>query len=438
MSVWLWLGSSPPGYAPPVSRSWSPATKRTVVVALVLIGFLILYLGRSIFTPFVLALLLALVLSPAIDFFRSRLRFRHGAAVAVSYLLFVAVIVIVPVLLVPALVESAAAIDVVAIVDSATERAIETLESFRTVEIFGSELDLSSSIDPLLENLRREGQGFDFDLAAIFGEAWNITSAVFASVLGIFTTALLSLVMSVYLAGSVDRGARAWMYSLVPDAYNEEIRILGARIARVWTGYLRGQLTVAVVIGILTALTMFALGLPGALVVGVIGGFLNIVPTFGPIFASVIAAAVALAQGSYRFDVSNWVFALIVVGAYTVIQQLESSVITPRILGGAVAVSPLAILLGILVGFSAAGILGAIVAVPVVATGRELLMYVQAKLKDEAPFPDGVPPPRPTLRSRLENLRQRTDESSGETGDDDSGTGHPDGGTIEETGTAEG
>ena len=387
------------------------------MVALVLVGTFILYLGRSVFTPFILALLLALVLSPLIDFLRTRLRFRHGLAVAVAYLLFVAVIVVVPVLLVPALVRSAAALDVVGIVNSMTTWAIETLESYRTVQLFGSEFDLSSSIDPLLENLRRQGQGFDFDLAAIFGEAWSITSAVFASVVGVFTTALLSLVMSIYLAGSIDHSARSWMYSLVPDAYTEEVRILGARIARVWTGYLRGQLTVAVVIGILTSLIMFAIGLPGALVIGVIGGLLNIVPTFGPIFASVVAAAVALVQGSDRFDVSNWIFALIVVGAYTVIQQLESSVITPRILGGAVAVSPLAILLGILVGFSAAGILGAIVAVPVVATGRELLMYVQAKLKDEDPFPEGAPPSRPSWRSRFDTFWQKVDDTPEEAAD---------------------
>lgn len=392
-----------------VSRPWSAPTKRLVVVGVVLTGLFVLYLGRGLFTPLVLASLLALALSPIIDLFHVRLRVRHGLSVALVYVLFLAAVIVIPLLFVPALVRSAAALDVPAIVTSATDWAIDTLESLRTIEIFGNEMDLSSSIDPLLESLREGGQGFDFDLAAIVNQAWSITSAVFTSVLGVFTTTLLALVMSVYLSGSFDRGARSWMYSLVPEGYTEEARILGARIARVWTGYLRGQLTVAVVVGVVTGLIMFAIGLPGALVIGVIGGLLNIIPTFGPIFASAIAAVVALVQGSVRFEVSNVIFALIVVGAYVVIQQLESNLITPRILGGAVDVSPLAILLGILVGFGAAGILGSIVAVPVVATGRELLRYVIAKLKDEEPFPGGAPPPRRTWKSRLDSLRQRVD-----------------------------
>lgn len=390
-----------------MARPWSPATKRLAVVGVVLAALFVVYLGRSLFTPLVLALLLALALSPVVDFFRNRLKLRHGLAVALAYLLFIVVVVVVPLLFVPALVRSAADLDLAAIVTGITDWAIETLESFRTIEIFGNEMDLSSSIDPLLENLQRSGRGFDFDLATVFDEAWSITSAVFTSVVGLFTTGLLALVMSVYLSGSFDRGARDFMYSLVPDGYTEEVRVLGARIARVWTGYLTGQLTVAVVVGIFTGLVMFAVGLPGALVIGVVGGLLNIIPTFGPIFASVVAAIVALVQGSDRFDVSNFVFALIVVGAYAIIQQLESNLITPRILGGAVAVSPLAILIGILIGFSAAGVLGAIVAVPVVATGRELLRYVIAKLKDEEPFPEGAPPPRRTWRNRIDSWRER-------------------------------
>jgi len=378
------------------------------VIAVVLVAVFVLYLGRSLFTPLVLALLLALVLTPVIEFFHRVVKIPHGLAVAITYLLFVAVVFVVPILFVPALVRSATALDVPAIVSGITDWAVATLESLRTVNLFGSELDLSQSIDPLLDGLRQEGTGdFDFDLGALFGGAWAITSTVFTSVLGLFSTALLSLVMSIYLAGTVDRRARHGMYALVPEPYSEEIRILGARIARVWTGYLSGQLLVAVIVGILTGLIMWALGMPGALIIGVIGGFLNIIPTFGPIFASVVAAAVALVQGSTRFNVSNLVFALIVVGAYAVIQQLESNLITPRVLGGAVDVSPLAILIGILVGFAAAGVLGAIVAVPVVATGREVLQYVLAKLRDEDPFPDGPPPPRTSLADRARRLRRR-------------------------------
>ncbi len=387
-----------------MSPQWSSSTKRLVAVALVLVAVFVLYLARGIVTPFVLGALLVLVLTPVIDFLQRRLRFRRTLAVVTAYLLLIGVIVAIPVIFVPALARSAAALDVATIADQLSDWAVATLNSFRTLELIGTSVDLSSSIDPLLEALETGGEGFEFDFSTIYGGAMTVTSAVFTGVVGLLTTSILSLVISVYLALTLDEGARHSSYSLVPDPYIPEIRLLGERLARVWTDYLRGQLTVAVVVGVLTTIIMFALGVPGALVIGVIGGFFNIIPTFGPIFASVVAALVALVQGSNHLNVSNLVFALIVVGAYAVIQQLESNVITPRILGGAMSVSPLAILLGILVGFSAAGVLGAIIAVPVVASGREIFGYVRAKLVDEDPFPHGAPLSRTTMKERLDRI----------------------------------
>jgi predicted PurR-regulated permease PerM len=385
--------------------SWTAPTKRLVSVGVVLLGLFVIYLARGILTPVVLGSLLALMLAPFIAFLHLRLRLHRGLAIAATYLLLVGAIVAIPLVFVPALAKSAAALDLPAILDQMTAWAVSTLESFRTFGFFGSSIDLSSSIDPIIETLQEGGRGLEIDFGAVFGGAWAVTSAVFSGVVAFLTSTILVLVISVYVSASVDQKARNGWYGLVPEAFVPEVRILGARVGRIWTDYLRGQLTVAVVVGVLTTVVLFGLGVPGALVLGVIGGFFNIIPTFGPIFAGVVAAVVALVQGSTRFDVSNVVFALIVAGAYTVIQQVESNLITPRILGGAMAVSPLAILIGILVGFSAAGVVGAIVAVPVVATGREVLGYVLAKLVDEDPYPDGPPVPRPTMKERWERIR---------------------------------
>ncbi len=357
----------------------------------------VLYLARGILTPFVLGALLVLILKPVIDFLHRRFRFPHALAVATSYLILLGVIVVIPVLFLPALARSAAALDVGAIVAELTDWAATTLASFRSFDLFGSSVDLSSTIDPLIEGLETGGEGLEFDPGDIFGGALSVTSAIFAGVIGFFTTALLTLVISIYLALTLKKSARDSAYSMVPVAYIPELRTLGGRLASVWSDYLRGQLTVAVVIGVLTALLMFALGVPGAMLLGVVGGLFNIIPTFGPLFASVVAALVALVQGSNYIGVSNPVFALIVVGAYAVIQQLESNLIAPRILGGAVSVSPLAILLGILIGFGAAGVLGAIIAVPVVASARVIFIYIRAKLLDEDPFPEVEPGPRATV-----------------------------------------
>jgi predicted PurR-regulated permease PerM len=384
--------------------SWTPPTKRLAVVGMLLVGLLVVYMARGILTPVVLAGLLALILNPFIGFLQRRLRLRRGFAVAIVYLAFVGAMVAIPILFIPALGRSAAALDLPAIIDELSAWAVATLESLRTFSFFGYSVDLSSSIDPLIETLSGGGEGLEVDLGRVFGGAWAVTSAVFSGAVAFVTSTILALVLSIYIASAIGREKPSGWYDLVPAPFVPEARILGARVARVWTDYLRGQLTVAVVVGILTTIVLFALGTPGALVLGVIGGVFNIIPTFGPIFAGFVAALVALIQGSDRLNVSNVFFALIVLGAYTVIQQLESNLITPRILGDAMAVSPLAILIGILVGFSGAGVLGAVVAVPVVASGREIFLYVRSKLVEEEPYPDGPPTRRRTLKDRWEEM----------------------------------
>jgi predicted PurR-regulated permease PerM len=384
--------------------TWTPPTKRLAVVGMLLVGLFVVYLARRILTPMILAGLLALILGPLIGLLQRRLRLRRGVAVAVAYLGFVGAMVAIPILFIPALGRSAAALDLPAIINELSAWAIATLESLRMFSLFGYAVDLSSSVDPLIEALSNSGEGLEIDFGRVFGGAWAVTSAVFSGAVAFLTTTIVALVLSVYIASAAGRENSPGWYDLVPAPFVPEARILGARVSRVWTDYLRGQLTVAVVVGVFTTIVLFALGTPGALVLGVIGGFFNIIPTFGPIFAGFVAALVALIQGSDRINVSNVVFALIVVGAYAIIQQLESNLITPRILGGAMAVSPLAILIGILVGFSGAGVLGAVVAVPVVATLREIFFYMRAKLVEEEPYPDGPPLPRRTLRDRWEQI----------------------------------
>lgn len=396
--------------------SWTLPTKRLAAVGMLLVAIFVVYLARGVLTPIVLASLLALILRPIIGFLQHRLRLRRGWAVAITYLCFIAATVAIPILFIPALGRSAAALDVPTIVGELSAWAVATLESFRTMNVFGYSVDLRSSVDPLIEALSNGGEGIEIDFGFVFGGAWAVTSAVFGGVMAFLISVILTLVISIYIASAMGRENRRGWAALVPAPFVPELAILGARISRVWTDYLRGQLTVALAVGALTTVVLFALGTPGALVLGLIGGLFNIIPTFGPIFAGFVAVLVALVQGSDRLNVSNVVFAVIVAGAYIILQQLESNLLAPRILGDALAVSPLAILIGILVGFSAAGVLGAIVAVPVVATGREIFLYVRSKLVEEDPYPDGPPPARPTLKERWNRISPlgKTTEASDE------------------------
>ena len=102
---------------------------------------------------------------------------------------------------------------------------------------------------------------------------------------------------------------------------------------------------------------------------------LDLIPNIGPTLAAIPAVALALLFGSTHFAMSNLVFALIVVIFYVLVQLVENQYLVPRIMGDAVDLPPLVVLIGTLAGAGACGILGALLATPVVATGNLIFRF---------------------------------------------------------------
>jgi predicted PurR-regulated permease PerM len=145
------------------------------------------------------------------------------------------------------------------------------------------------------------------------------------------------------------------------------------------------------------------LGVRGAFALGVFAGVMELIPNLGPFLAAVPAVIVALLQGSTTLPVSSWVFALIVIGFYLLVQQFENTFVVPRILGEAVDLHALVVMLGVLIGANVAGIVGALLAAPVIASGREITRYLYLKTLGLPPFPpepEPTGPPSPSLWQR--------------------------------------
>jgi len=160
----------------------------------------------------------------------------------------------------------------------------------------------------------------------------------------------------------------------------------------VWTAFFRGQVTLMIIIGVVVWIGLLILGVPGAMSLAIVAGLLEVIPNLGPVVATIPAVIVALLQGSTYLPVNNFVLALIVIGFYVLVQQLENSIIVPRVLGDAVELPALVVMSGVLVGGTTFGILGALLATPVVAMGREVLSYTYRKLQGLPPFPPPIKP----------------------------------------------
>src|SRR5579864_6301994 len=166
---------------------------------------------------------------------------------------------------------------------------------------------------------------------------------------------LLTLVISVYLLVDGPHFAERGM-ALIPTRHQAKAVFFQENLVRVLGGYIRGQLILALIVGVATWLGMAALQLPYAVVLGVLAGLFQLVPMFGPVLSAVPAVMMALVM---PFPTVVWVLVF-----FTVLQQVVNNVLSPRISGRAVGLHPLAAMFALLAGFQLAGVLGGLFAVP--------------------------------------------------------------------------
>ena len=152
------------------------------------------------------------------------------------------------------------------------------------------------------------------------------------------------------------------MELLVPRAVRPTAVRMGNAVCRELRLYLRGQGLIALAVGALAAVGLALIGLRSALVLGVIVGVLNMIPYFGPVLGGIPAVLAALGGG--------WKKAALTVFVLWAVQQADGMVISPRILGGVTGLSPAAVLRAIFVGSHVCGILGMLLALPVLMTFR--------------------------------------------------------------------
>ncbi|MCG6134916.1 MAG: AI-2E family transporter [Nostoc sp. LLA-1] len=188
---------------------------------------------------------------------------------------------------------------------------------------------------------------------------------------------VLALVMSAYMvAGS--KNLIQGLVRLFPQPWDERLAAQVTPISRRMGGYIQGRVLVSAILGVVITVGLRILGLSEfALALGVIAGFTNLIPFVGPVLGAVPALIVAIPQGGLTF---LWVLLL-----FILIQNLETYVLDPLLVGSSVRVRPLYQLLAVLGGTQVLGIIGAVIVPPWVAGVAVLLenLYLQPKLLAE-------------------------------------------------------
>jgi predicted PurR-regulated permease PerM len=340
----------------------------------------------------IIAALLAFLIEPLLRWAVNRLHAPRWLALTITYLVIAAIafgaVLFLPILLI----DSIAQIDFSEIIADIDAWLTDLAARLEASGFLGIDFPGMSAVGDAAS--QGETGGGLLDPGALLG-AFESALAAAAGLVGVVVSVVSSiffvLIIAVYLSVDSERLLRP-LPRLVKGPNEYDVLEVGRRMNRVWGDYVRGESIMMIVIGFTTFVVTWLIGVPGALFLGVIAGLLEVIPTFGPIIATIPAVLIALFQGSTRFDdMNNFLFALIVIAAYILIQQLESNIIQPKVMGTSVKIPPILVLISITAAYQVAGILGAILAVPVVASAKVVLAYLWAKVHSRDPWASPAP-----------------------------------------------
>ena len=309
-----------------------------------------------IWSPVVFAVAIVYVLNPLVN----RLENRHVHRLlgsCLSYLVMVAVLTAIGFLVIPIIRTQAVALaeEVPVIIDQIAEATQDLADRFDvTIEMPG--FDTVSDWFSQTENQER--------LTDVASGVFDVAATVVEAIL-LF---LLAPVLAFYMLADAPTTRRV-ARSLVPEDVRDEVVHVAGLVSGALGGFVRGQLLVALIVGILTSLALWIIGLPLWLIIGAITGLLNLVPFVGPTSGGILAVSVSLVLGDWRM--AFWAAV-----AMIIVQQIDNHMISPVILRATVKLHPVIIILALLVGGSLAGLLGVLVAVPLAAVTKIIVSHL--------------------------------------------------------------
>ena len=355
-----------------MDNSWNETTRYAVILTLAAGVIWLLSVARPLVGPLVVSALLAFILNPVVGWLCRRTRFTHGLAVGLVYTLFAVILLAIPVVATPYLVRQLRGFsDTLTWVLTTVATLFSRPFSFAGFSILPA--DWVANVDQFVAET----------VTALARNALNFLAVFTENMIWV----LLTMVTLFYLLKDGNRLTDGLLKLAPPQALPEWERLV-REIDRAWGAFLRGQILLMAIVGAMAAIGGAVIGLPGAVILGVLAGLLDVVPSLGPTVAGAVAVIVALVLGSSYLSIPNGWFGLIVAGLYFLVQQAENIWLRPQIMSHNLRLHPGIVFVGVVGALAVQGILAALLIVPIMASAAIIARYIHAKLIDEPPWPE--------------------------------------------------
>ena len=348
---------------------------RRAFLVVLAIALLLLWSVRGILAPFIISAGLAYAFSPVVTSAAARTRWPRPAVVGLGYLLVIAGVAVLAVISSGRISAELAALGTAG--PDLVANALRQLLGADSVTVAGTTLTVVDLADAVHKGLH--------------GIVETPTSAIHLAglVIDLLLQAVLVLIVTFYLLVDGPR-MRGWALDLVPEIDRPRYGDLLDRIQATLAKWLRGQLLLIALIAVVSYVFLGPiLHVPYALAIGLLTGFLEVIPLVGPFVAAGIAIVAALASGGATT-------AVIVAVGYVVIRQVEDQLVMPAVIGRAVHLHPVVTIFAVLAGLSLYGVLGGLLGVPVAAAANVVFNDVYANRVRPIPAPAPAPAIEPT------------------------------------------
>ncbi|TYQ16608.1 UNVERIFIED_CONTAM: putative PurR-regulated permease PerM [Acetivibrio alkalicellulosi] len=330
------------------------------IALIVLILIIVLFFGRSItnvIMPFIYALVAAYALSPVVSFL-VRKGIKRIYAILIVFLGIFIVLISASIIIIPKFYKDISVFisDEIPIIIDYIKKLIDDFKE-RELWFVPKEVYDYLNMDSELKEISLDGELkriFDV-LRNAFGQLSNVLLETTSTLLDIVLTPIITF----YYLKDQDKLINFFMKPLNKRA-REKINTIAGEIDAVIGGFIRGQLIVAAFVGVLTGVGCRIIGVPYSITIGLVAGLTNIIPYFGPWVGGILPVILALMNNPIS---ALWVIILIII-----VQQVESSFVSPQIMSRSIGLHPLVVIFSVLLFGNAFGIIGMIIGVPLTGT----------------------------------------------------------------------
>lgn len=374
--------------SPNNSPRWSAIAKLSVSLTIIVILGALIVRFKNLLGPVLFAFVVAYVLHPIISFLTRKTPISWKLAVSLVYLVFIAVLITLLTLSGVGVVQQVQNLIV------AIQQYVDQLPEF---------IDQVSKWKLTIGPFVLDFAGFDWEmignqvLSYIKPALGNIGSLVGSLATGAAETVgwMIFIIIVSYFFLFESGGLRDRIIQVNIPIYADDIRRMGANLSNIWNAFLRGQIIIFFLTTIVYAIFLTILGVRYALVLALITGLANFIPYVGPAINWVVLGLVTFFQTSNIFGLSSFAYmAMVIIGAI-LIDQVFNNLINPRVMASALRVHPAFVLIAALVAANLIGVIGVIIAAPLLATAQLAGTYIVRKMLDRDPWPEVEPAPPP-------------------------------------------